>query len=154
MNRRQFLAVSALSIPLSGCLDTEGGDTAGTNSPTEAATEPVRATTSETKTETPPTDGATPACWPSMCEGTKLVEVSVAHGFSGELVFQPGCRDEAVSIQSGKSVQIDRKADAETCEVRLSINGERAFTEKIEEYESLTLRIDANGNVESTWVAL
>ena len=105
-----------------------------------------------TTTETPSPEGATPECWPSMCEGTKLVEVVVAHGFSSDVILRADCRGEEYSIQLGESVQIGRTEDAETCGISLSIDGEQKVGENIEGHESLTLTIDSNGEVEEEWV--
>lgn len=128
-----MLSTLVLSISLSGCIENDPRDTA-------------------TKTETPSPEGVTPACWPAMCEGSKLVEVVVAHGFSGDVRLQAECRDEEFAIQSGESVQIDRKENAETCRISVSIDGEKVFSENIEDYESVTLTVSSNGEVEEEWV--
>jgi hypothetical protein len=41
-----------------------------------------------------------------------------------------------------------REEDAGTCGISVSINGEQVFSETIEGYESGTLTIDSNGEVE------
>ncbi len=83
-----------------------------------------------------------------MCEGTKLVEVIVSNGFSGDVTLQADCREREFSIQPGESVQINRKEDAETCEISLSIDGEQEYSEDVDDYESLTLTVDSKGEVE------
>ena len=133
MKRRQLLSLLALSTSFAGCIE---------NNPSDGATE----------TETPYPEGVTANCWPSRCEGSKLVEVVVAHDFSGDVVLQAECRGEAFSIQAGESVQIDREENAETCRINLSINGEQKFSNNIEDYESVTLTVGPNGEVEDRWV--
>jgi hypothetical protein len=152
MNRRQFLTFSALSISLSGCIGGDFGESTEDTTPTSKATEThtPRNTATEMKMSSP--EGVTPECWPSMCKETKLVEVVVADGFSRDVTLQADCRSEEYSIQSGGSVQIDREKDAETCGISLSIDGEQKVSENIKDYESLTLSIDSNGEVEDEWV--
>jgi hypothetical protein len=144
VNRRQFLSISAFSISLSGCIEGDSGGTTETETPRNTATE----------TGTPSPEGVTPECWPSMCEGTKLVEVVVASGFSGDVILQVECRDKEFSIQPGEPVQIDRKQDAETCGISLSIDGEQVFSENVEDYESVTLTVNSNGEVEDEWIVV
>ena len=81
--------------------------------PKSKGTEQSRDTTTET--EKPSSEGATPECGMSMCEGRKLVDASVASDFSGDVVLKPSCRNEEFSIQPGESVEIVRKEDDETC---------------------------------------
>ncbi len=87
-----------------------------------------------------------------MCEGTKLAEVVVAHGVSGDVVLQAECRDEEFQIQSGESVLIDREEDAETCGISVSVDGERVFNETIEGHENVTLTVSSDGEVDDEWV--
>ncbi|WP_224271095.1 hypothetical protein [Haloprofundus salinisoli] len=141
MNRRQFLSISALSISLSGCIEGDFGGTTRNNSTTP-------------KTETLSPEGVTPECWPSMCKGTKLVEVFVALGVSGDVVLQAECRGEEFPIRSGESAQLDREEDAETCEISVSIDGEQVYRENVEDYESVTLTVSSSGEVEEERVTI
>jgi len=154
MHRRRFLTISALSITLTRCIAGWGGDATETPSPTATATATDTPIESVTGTETLPAEGTTPECWPSMCEGTQLVKVDVAHGFLGGPLLQADCRDEGFAILSGESVQIDRETDGETCEITLTIDGEQAFSANIEDSESLTLTVDTNGDIETHRVVL
>jgi len=138
MDRRRFLSVSVLSFTLFGCLDK--------NFSGETETGFSRSTVTDTETLSP--EGATPECWPSMCEGTKLAEVIVADCFSGEVNLRAECRDEEFSIRPGESIQIDRKEDAEACGISLSIDGERVSYEEVEGYESVVLTISSDGEIE------
>jgi len=97
-------------------------------------------------------EGATPECGMSMCEGRKLVEASVASDFSGDVVLKPDCRNEEFSIRPGESVEIVRKEDGETCRTRLSVDGKKEFDENIEEYERVSLTVSSNGEVDEEWV--
>lgn len=131
MDRRKFLSATAVFVFFSGCT----GD--GEENP-------------NTATEKPPSEGVTPECWdtkPAMCEGTKLADVSVASTFPGDVVLTTNCRNEEFSIQSGKSVEIIRKEDGETCRISLSVDGEQVFDEVIREYETVSLTVDSNGEV-------
>lgn len=150
MNRRRFLSTSALAMSLSGCLGGHFGD--GTESPSAASNATETPRTTATETETPSPGATTPECWPSLCEGTTLVEVVVAQGFSGDVVLNADCRDEEFSVRPGESVQIDREADAEICDVVLSIDGERAFSDTVEGYEVVTLTVTADGDVDDEWI--
>lgn len=152
MNRRQLLTVFGLSMPISGCIEGTSDGATEENPQTSKATvtETPRNTATETKTPSP--EGATPECWPSMCEGTKLVEVVVEDGFSGDVVLKAECRAEEFSIPSGESVKIDREEEAETCKIALSVNGEQVVSEYIEGYERGTLTVRSNGDVVDEWI--
>jgi hypothetical protein len=154
MNRRQFLTISAISISLSGCLEGNIGGITEESTPTPKVERTDISRKTATETETPPPEGVTPECWPSMCEGTTLVEVVVAHDFSGDVTLQADCRGEEFSIQSGESVQIARDGDAETCGIDLSIDGEQVFSDDVEDYEMVTLTVSSNGDVEDEWVVI
>ncbi|GGN95736.1 alpha/beta hydrolase [Halomicroarcula pellucida] len=58
-----------------------------------------------------------------MCAGTQILEVDVHSDCSGTVVLKASCRDEAISLQSGESVQIVREKDAETCGVAVDFRG-------------------------------
>lgn len=83
-----------------------------------------------------------------MCEGTALVAVVVATGFSGDVVLQADCRSEEFTILSGKSIRIGRHEDGESCGVSLFVDGEQVFDENIDGYESVTLTVNSNGEVD------
>lgn len=154
MNRRQFLSISAFSVSLSGCIEGDFDGTTENNSPTSKVTGTETPRNTDTETETPSPEGATPDCWPSMCEGTKLVEVVVGHAFSGEVVLQAECRGEAFSVQAGQSVQVAREEDAETCGISVSVDGEQVFRENVEDYESVTLTVSSNGEIDDEWAVI
>lgn len=136
MNRRRFLSlsVSALSVSLAGCTDGTVADWAAT--------------------ETPTPDDSEPGCWPSMCEGTQIIEVDVHSDFSGTAVLEAGCRSEAVTIRSGESVQIRREEDAEKCGVTLHIDDEKVYGEYVEGHASVTVTVDSDGEVDEERVML
>jgi hypothetical protein len=85
MGRRRLLALAALSV--SGCLTHGSGPRGGSETPTEPPADTPTATPTDapTPTDTPsPIPTATDGCeWPSMCEGSQLVEVVVDADFSG-----------------------------------------------------------------------
>lgn len=128
MNRRQFLSLSALTIPLGGCM---GGISGSGTDPETTSPEP-----------------ATPDCWPSMCEGTQIVEVIVESGVTGSVVMKTDCREKTFSIQPGESVQIDRREDAEACGVTVLVDDEQVYTEDIGGYERRTVTIRSDGTVD------
>ena len=150
MERRKFISATAIFVSLSSCVE-DGEDMAEGDSPTSKSkeTEPSRTTT---ETEKSSSEGATPECGMSMCEGRKLVDASVASDFSGDVVLKPNCRNEEFSIQPGESVEIVRKEDGETCRTSLFINGGKEFDENIEEYERVSLTVSSNGEVNEEWV--
>jgi hypothetical protein len=67
MNRRHFLSASVLTISFAGGIGVEFGEH---SPPTSETREPETPMTTATETDTPSPQDATPACWPSMCEGT------------------------------------------------------------------------------------
>ncbi|WP_154021046.1 hypothetical protein [Haloarcula sp. CBA1127] len=150
MNRRQLLSISALSIPLSGCVEWDFDGTTENNSPAPKATDTPSKTATETGT--PPSEVSTPECWPSMCEGSKLVEVQVVGGFSGAVVIIAICQDKELSIHPGQSVQINRDTDAQTCRIVLSVDGKQAFSETVNSHQSVNLTVDSDGEVTERWI--
>lgn len=149
--RRKFISATAIFVSFSGCAE-DGGGTAEGNSPTPKSKETEQSRKTTTETEKPSSEGATPECGMSMCEGRKLVDASVASDFSGDVVLKPNCRNEELSIQPGESVEIVRKEDGETCRTSLFINGEKEFDENIEEYERVSLTVSSDGEVNEEWV--
>lgn len=150
MNRRQFLSISALSICLSGCVEWGFDAATENNSPAPNTTE----TPSNTATDTgaPPSEVSTPECWPSMCEGSKLVEVQVVGGFSGDVVLTATCQNKELSVSPGESVRINREADAEVCGISLYIDGKHVFSDRVSSHQSLNLTVDSNGEVTERWI--
>lgn len=144
MNRRQFLSLSTLSLSLSGCIETDSGGSME-ETPPPNVTEAHTSGSIATGTETVSPEGATPECWPSMCEGTKLVEV--VNASSDVVTVQADCRETEYSLQSGESVEITREEDAEACRITLSITEEAEYRESIEGNESVTLTVLSNGEV-------
>jgi hypothetical protein len=122
MNRRRFLTLSAVSLSLTGCMEGDFGDP----------------------------EVATPECGPSMCEGTTLVKV--VNASSGVVAVQADCRDEGYTLQSRESVEITREEDAESCRIGVFLDEKQVYSEEIEDYESLTLTIRSDGEVETDWV--
>ncbi len=100
MNRCQFLSASVLPISFAGCIGSEFGAKTEESLTTPEMREPETPMTTATETETQSPQDGTSACWPSMCQGTTLVEVVVARGFSGDVVLQVDCRGEEFAIQS------------------------------------------------------
>jgi len=136
MHRRQFLSLSAaaLSTGVAGCGQRES--------------------TAETDTPTPPPEGATPECWPAMCEGTQLIEVDVQSGVSGDAVLETNCRGEPIELEAGESVQLVREADGEGCGVTLFLDGEQVYSEYIEGHVSVTVTVEADGTIDEERVLL
>jgi len=145
MNRREVLALAALSTAVSGCLASD---------PVDSGPD----TTTETQTDTPtptPTDTATPSptatddCqWPTMCEGSQLVEVAVKRGFAGDVTLEANCRGETYGVEPGESVRIDRHVDGERCRIALTVDGETVYSEDLPDYKRVTLTVAPNGEVD------
>jgi len=133
MNRRRFVCVLTLSISLPGCVEDGSG---GSTEQDRPDTESKEGTVTRTETETP--EGAVPECHPSMCEGQQLVEV----------------RDEEIPIGPEDSERIDREDDGETCGLTVHIDGEQEYSERIEDYEHLTLTVTSEGEFEEGWVVV
>jgi len=150
MNRRRFLSLSALSIPLSGCVELGLDDATEQNSPASNATEAPSNTATETGTSSP--EAVTPECWPAMCEGSKLVEVQVVGDFSGDVVLKAFCQGKEVAIQPGESVQINRESDGQVCGIYVSVDGEQVFSDRVASHQSLDLNVDSNGEVTAQWI--
>lgn len=136
MNRRQFLsrALPAVSITLAGCAQGDSND--------------------ETETSTPRPDGTAPGCWPSMCEGTQLIEVDISSSFSGSAVLEPSCRSDTLELEAGESVQLRRESDGEECGVTLFIDDEQAYSEYIEGHVSVTVTVESDGAIDEERVML
>ena len=132
-SRRQVLSLSmtALSASLVGC--TQGNLEGGS------------------ETETPPTEYTESGCT-SMCEGTQIIEVDVRSGFSGTAELEASCRDDAVTIQSGESIQIVREEDAAACGVTLFIDGEQVYDERIDGHASVTVTVRSDGEIDEEGV--
>jgi hypothetical protein len=111
-------------------------------------------TENEAGKETSSSEGPVPGCWPSMCAGTKIIEVYVSSSLSGTAVLEASCRDESLSIQSGESVQLVREEDAEECGVTLFIDDEQVYSERVEGHASVTLTVRRNGEVDEERVVL
>lgn len=150
MNRRQFLSISVLSISLPGCskwnFESATEDNASAPNTTEAPSNTA------TETETPPPEATTPECWPSMCAGSKLVEVQVAGGFAGDVVLSATCQNKELSIQPGGTVQINRGVDGQVCSIDLSVDGKQVFSERVSSHQSVNLVVDSNGEVTVRWI--
>ena len=132
MERRAVLAFLGTFIALPGCVSDV----------------PERSPESEPNT-------TTDECgWPQFCEGSTMVEVRVNFGFSGDVVLETGCRDEDFEIQPGETKTIKRQVDAETCDVAIYIDGQEAYRDTIQDYESTTLTINASGEVDVETVEL
>ncbi|AFK17898.1 hypothetical protein E6P09_03885 [Haloferax mediterranei ATCC 33500] len=109
---------------------------------------------SEETTETE-SDTTTDDCgWPQFCDGSKMVEVTVNTGFSGEVVLKPGCRDEDIEIQPGETKALTRQVDAEECAITLYVDGEEVYHDTIQDYESTTLRVGSSGEVTAETIEL
>jgi hypothetical protein len=86
-----------------------------------------------------------------MCEGSPLVEAQVAGGFAGDVVLSAACQNEAVSIQPGESVQINRGVDGQVCSIDLYVDGKQVFSERVSSHQSVTLAVDSDGDVTARW---
>ena len=104
--------------------------------------------------ETRSPDGAEAGCWPSMCQGTQIIEVRVSSEFSGSAVLETSCRDEAASILPGESVNIVREEDGEECGVTLSIDDEPVYDDRVEGHTSVTVTVGPTGGVDVERVML
>ncbi|MDQ2071463.1 hypothetical protein RBH20_02805 [Haloarcula sp. H-GB4] len=150
MNRRQLLSISALSIPLTGCVKWDFDGATENNSPAQKMTETPSKTATETGTT--PSEVSTPECWPSMCEGSQLVEAQVVGGFSGAVVLIATCRDKELSIQAGEPVRINRDTDAQTCRIVLSVDGKQEFSETVNSHQSVNLTVGSDGEMTERWI--
>jgi len=86
-----------------------------------------------------------------MCEGSTLVEVQVAGGFSDDVVLTATCQNKDISVSPGESVRINREADAEVCGISLYIDGKHVFSDRVSSHQSLNLTVDSNGEVTERW---
>lgn len=131
MERRDLLAFLGPLLVLPGCVSNV----------TERSPEAERTTTDE-------------CGWPQFCKGSTIVDVMVSTRFSGEVMLEAECRGEDFEIQSGETKTITRQADAETCNVTLSVNNEEAYNATIQDYESTTLEVNSHGEVYKETVEL
>jgi len=83
-----------------------------------------------------------------MCEGSAVVTVDVSSEFSGTVELEADCRGEDRHLEPGESTSVEREADAESCQVRLLVDGEEAYSEDIPGYRRVTLTVTATGDVE------
>ncbi|KAB1193607.1 hypothetical protein GJR96_09170 [Haloferax sp. MBLA0076] len=129
MKRRRVLAVAGSLVALSGCTS-------------DASTR-----RSEDDAET------TDECGPyQLCEGSEMLRVFVSPAFSGAVVLDAGCRDEEFEIRPGEGKTLRREADAETCDVTLYVDGQEAYSDTIQDYESTVLRVESSGEVDEETV--
>ena len=153
MNRRRFLAATALSASFSGCA-TRDPETP----PAAGGAEGTSSTKSEIPTEIPttasaqtssPAPTATDDCqWPDMCEGSQIVVIEVNWAFSGDVTLEADCRGEAFAVESGESLLVERERDAESCRIRLFVAGEAAYDEDVPGYKRVTLTVGPDGEVD------
>ncbi|WP_424007532.1 hypothetical protein [Haloferax denitrificans] len=139
MQRRRVLTSLGSLALLSGCL----------GNPSESTPE----TTTTTATDSETTESGRPATttdecgWPQFCEGSEMLEVTVNGGFDGEVVLNPACREGETELSPGETETLIRQVDAETCDVKLLVDGEVAYDERIQDYEFVTLRVGPNGEI-------
>ncbi|WP_157525764.1 hypothetical protein [Halorientalis sp. IM1011] len=145
MKRRKWLSTVALATALPGCIGSEFP------SNTDGESQPSTPTTSDPgEPET-----LTGSCeWPDMCEATKLVEVTVWSKFAGDVVLEAGCRNRTSSIEPGNTVSIKRQLDGESCDIRLTIDGEEAFDREVSGSEMIHLTVDQDGELEQSITVL
>ncbi|MFW6265634.1 MAG: hypothetical protein ACOC2A_02540 [Halanaeroarchaeum sp.] len=129
MRRRRLLAgLGTGLVALAGCTSRDGdGATATEPEPTE----------SPTRTSDPSVLG----------EGSTMLSVLVEVGFSGEVVLEADCREEAYVVEPGEPVELVREEDGESCPVRLLVDGEPAIDRTVEGYEQHEVTVTEDGEV-------
>lgn len=155
VNRREFVSTAAaLPLVLAGCTERAPG-ASGSESTTDDAspTETDEATTANATTDDQSTGAPTTEdCWPQRCEGTALVVVEVARSFSGDVVLEADCREEAVPVDSGESGEIERRERGESCSVRVFVDDETVFEKGIASYQQTTVEVSESSDVQTRTV--
>jgi hypothetical protein len=83
----------------------------------------------------------------AVCEGSVIIAVTVASGYSGEVVVSPECRDGERTVESGETLRITREERAGSCSVEVVVDGESVFDDAILGNEDVLVEVDTDGNV-------
>ena len=76
-----------------------------------------------------------------------MIGVTVEEGFSGTVVLEADCRDEASQLEPGDELRIEREYDDEDCSYDLRVDGESARQETVDATESVKLRVTESGSI-------
>ena len=145
MDRRALLSSVAVALSVSGCTDND--------SPSRSDGPPNH--TERTTTNPTDPDPSTDSCaWPDMCEGTKLVELTVSSEFSDPVVLDAGCRDGTRTVPPGEAVSLTRRTDAESCDFRLTVDGEELFDSSVSGSETYSVTVESDGELKTSVAVL
>lgn len=134
-SRRRLLAATTPSVGLALPSCTEGENGAGSGN----------------RNSTGDDSGQTPTPLPDneeMTEGSPLVEVTVDPEFSGTVHLEGDCRDDGIELAPGEKAAFTRTRDGEECAVRLEIDTETRYETYIRGYESYSLTVEADGEID------
>jgi len=157
MRRRRFCALALTTVGLGGCIRGEsgvGGGSTATETGTDTETTTATDTPTATSTPSPTASPAEPGCWPEMCAGTTIVEVTVSSQFEGTVVLSLGCRSDDRTVPVGETVIVERETESESCAVDLTVDGTTVYEADIPGYQRTTVRVGVDGSVEKTVVVL
>ncbi|WP_255190652.1 hypothetical protein [Natronobeatus ordinarius] len=76
-----------------------------------------------------------------------MIAVTVEEEFSGTIVLEADCRDEASQLEPGDELRIEREYDDEDCSYDLRVDGESARQETVDATESVKLRVTESGSI-------
>lgn len=142
MRRRKFILLASAAL-LPGCLGDGGGRS--TDEPT-----PSTAPQTETPTATPTwTPGGTGDAGPS----SPMVELTVAHGFAGNVTLGGGCAPDSRAVDSGETVTVERERAGEGCGYAVEVNGSEQAQGGVDGYETVMIDVTADGSVEVATLA-
>lgn len=135
MKCRRSFALTLLALGIPGCTrDDVGIDGGSTDSPEDDS------------------DRNTGDCWPEMCEGSTLVEVTVDRALEGEVVLSAECREEDRSLTPGSTETIERDEESESCSITLYVDGEGAYSDDVPGYQRTSLTVTETGEIEAEHV--
>ncbi|MFC7135997.1 hypothetical protein ACFQRB_04375 [Halobaculum litoreum] len=158
MRRRHVLAaLSATLLPTAGCVGSpsDTGDGGPTTVRSEADTETSPPAASPTPTASPTPRTTTEACgWPTMCEGSTLLELFLSVDYERAVTLRLGCRSEPVTVDPGRYHEVVREEDGEECAVTVAADGETLYETSVSGSEHVTVRIDETGAVDAETVVL
>lgn len=135
MKSRRTFALTLLALGIPGCTrDDAGVEGRSTDS-------------AEDDSDRSPGD-----CWPEMCEGSTIVEVTVDRAYEEEVTLAAGCREEDRSIPPGSTETIVRDEESESCAITLYVDAEIAYSDDVPGHQRTSLTVTETGEIEEELV--
>lgn len=82
-----------------------------------------------------------------------MVELTVAHGFAGNVTLGGGCAPDSRAVDSGETVTVERERAGEGCGYAVEVNGSEQAQGGVDGYETVMIDVTADGSVEVATLA-